>query len=180
MSCADINAPIGMDKDLVLFNWEDIDVEATLATANIEADDTNGNEKGLTELKLKTGVTGGVYTFEGTEYSVVPTITPEVREIGGFWYLHSVMFTVYKKSAVAREVIESLGADTLVVAAAKDRSTGLYEIFGLERGLRANALERAYTAAQNSNFYTVTLATPDIAVIREPKLPRLAITIPTA
>ena len=50
----------------------------------------------------------------------------------------------------------------------------------MDQGLKVSGIERAYVGAQNSNFYTVTLATPDIAVVRESTLGELAVGIETA
>lgn len=175
--CNSINASVGVDKDLILVNYEEFDYEATFDAANREADDTNNNLDGLTAIKLKTGATQ--YTFEGTDYSVIPTITSEVKEDGDSWFLHSIAFTIYSKKATDRKVIESLGLSK-VVAIAIDRSTGLYELFGAEQGLKVSALERAYIGSQQSNFYSVTIATPDIAVIRESQLGELAVSVEVA
>ena len=49
------------------------------------------------------------------------------------------------------------------------------EVFGMDQGLKLSGLERAYVGAQNSNFYTVTIATPDIAVIREGSVGELSL-----
>ncbi len=175
--CATINAPIGVNKDLILVNFDEFDRDNTLASVNIEGDNTNLNEGGLTAIKLKNGATQ--YVFEGTDYSVIPTVTSEVKEDGDSWYLHSLAFTVYNKSAKARETIRTLGS-SLVVAIAVDRSTGLYELFGADQGLKLGAVERAYVGAQTSNFYTITIQTPDIAVVRESSLGLLANSVTTA
>ena len=175
--CNSINAAVGVDKDLILVNYEDVDIVGTKDAANREADNLNGNEKGLTTIKLKSGTIQ--YIFEGTDYSVVPTVTPEVKEDGDTWYIHSIAFTVYSKLAKDRKTLEDLGGSR-VVAIAKDRSTGLFEIFGLDQGLKVSGVERAYVGTQSSNFYGVTLATPDIAVIRESTLGELALSITTA
>lgn len=175
--CATINGAIGAEKDLILVNYADFDLEATLAEANREADDTNGNMSGLTAIKLKTGAVQ--YTFEGTDYSVKPSTPLEVKEDGDIWFVHSIAFTVYSKLAKDRKVLEDLGGSK-VVAITVDRSTGLYELFGANQGLKISGLERAYVGAQNSNFYEVTIATPDIAVVREAKLPELANSIEVA
>ena len=176
-NCATINAGIGSDKDLILVNYVDVDIEGTKALANRETDDTNGNEAGLSAILLKAGAVQ--YTFEGTDYSVVPTVTPEVREDGNTWYVHSLNFISYSKLAKDRKTLQTLGTSK-VVAIAKDRSTGLYEIFGLDQGLKVSGIERAYVGTQNSNFYTVTIATPEVAVVRESTLGELAIVITTA
>jgi len=173
--CATINAAIGVEKDLILVNYVDFDRALTLATR--EVDNTNGNQGGLSAIQLKTGAVQ--YTFEGTDYSVIPSVTPEVREDGDTWYAHSIAFTVYSKKAVDRKIIEDLGKSK-VIAIAIDRSTGLYELFGADQGLKVSAIERAYTGAQNSNFYAVTISTPDIAVVKESSLGELAVTITTA
>lgn len=172
--CATINAAIGVDKDLILVNYDDFDRSATLAT--IEADNTNGNEGGLTNIKLKSGAVQ--YIFEGTDYSVVPNVTSEVKENGDSWFIHSLAFTVYSKSALTRNTLEDL-SQSRVIAIAIDRSTGLYELFGADQGLKLSGLERAYVGSQNSNFYTTTIATPDIAVVRESSMGLLAVGIDT-
>lgn len=173
--CVNVNAPIGVDKDLILVNYADFDRTATLATR--EADATNNNQGGLSAIELKVGAVQ--YVFEGTDYSVIPNVTSEVKEDGDSMFLHSIAFTVYSKSAADRKVLEAL-AGSKVIAIAVDRSTGLYELFGADQGLKLSGLERAYTGSQNSNFYTVTIATPDIAVIRESSIAELAVAINTA
>lgn len=173
--CASINAAVGVDKDLILVNYDDFDKALSLAT--LEADDTNNNEGGLTNIELKTGAVQ--YVFEGTDYSVIPNVTSEVKDDGDSWFVHSIAFTVYSKIASDRATLEAL-AGARVIAIAVDRSTGLYELFGADQGLKLSGLERAYTGSQSSNFYTVTLATPDIAVIRESSIGQLAVSINTA
>lgn len=174
--CNTVNAAVGVDKDLILVNYEDFDRRATFLPANREIADTNSNEGGLTNIELKAGAVQHI--FEGTDYSVIPNITAEVKEDGDSWYLHSIAFTVYSKKAKDRKTLEDLGGSR-VVAIAIDRSTGLYELFGADQGLKLSGLERAYTGSQNSNFYTVTIATPDVAVIRESTIGELAVSINT-
>ncbi len=169
-----MNAPIGAEKDLILVNYVDFDLAATMATTNREMSDTAGNMGGLTKIKLKAGAIQ--YVFEGTDYSVVPSVKSEVREDGDTWYSHSIAFTVYSKKAMDRKTIETLGRSK-VIAITKDRSTGLYELFGAEHGLKMSAVDRAYTGAQNSNFYSVTIATPDVAVVKESQMGELAVSI---
>lgn len=77
-SCDTINAPVGVEKDLILVNYEDFDRTATLLATNVEANDSNNNEGGLTNIHLKTGTVQ--YVFEGTDYSVIPNVTSEVKE----------------------------------------------------------------------------------------------------
>lgn len=175
--CDTMNAPIGAEKDLILVNYEDFDLPGTLLVANREVGNTNNNIKGLTAIKLKTGAVQ--YIFEGTNYSVIPTVTTEVKEDGDAWYGHSIAFTVYSKLAKDRKTLESLGKSR-VIGITKDRSTGLYELFGMEQGLKITGIERAYIGAQNSNFYTVTISTPDIGVVKESTLGELAVSIITA
>lgn len=176
-NCDTVNAAIGQDKDLILVNYDEFDRALTLLIANREVADTNNNEGGLTNIELKTGAVQHI--FEGTDYSVIPTITPEIKEDGDLWYLHSLLFTVYSKRAKDRKTIESLGGSK-VVAITIERSTGLYEIFGIDQGLKVSTIERAYIGAQNSNFYNVTLSTPEIAIMRESTLGELAVSINTA
>lgn len=173
-SCEDLNAPIGVRKDLILVNYADFDRVATFETANVEADDTKGNQGGLTAIKLKKGATQ--YVFEGTDYSVVPTVSSEARDDGDSWFIHSIQLTVYSKDAKTRTTLKEL-ARSKVIAIAVDKSTGLYELFGADHGLKLSELSRAYVGEQNSNFYTVTIATPDVAVVREGGVGELATAI---
>ena len=173
--CATVNAAVGVDKDLILVNYDDFDKALSIATR--ESDATNNNEGGLTNIELKTGAVQ--YVFEGTDYSVIPNITAEIKDDGDSMFVHSIAFTVYSKAAKDRKVLEALGG-ARVIAIAVDRSTGLYELFGADQGLKLSGLERAYTGSQSSNFYTVTIATPDIAVIRESSMEELAVGINTA
>ena len=173
--CADLSAQIGVGKDLILVNYDKFDLATTLAT--IEANNTNGNEEGLTNINLLAGAVQHV--FEGTDYSVVPSVTPEVKEDGAVWFSHSILFTAYSKTAKTRKVIESLGG-AKVVAIAIDRSTGLFELFGASQGLTMTGAERPYTGSQKSNFYDVTIATPEIGVVKEPTMGLLAVNLVTA
>lgn len=178
LNCSDINAAIGVDKDLILINYDEIDIAATKADSNREADDTKGNQGGLkTIIQKAEGMTQ--YVFEGTDYSVQPNVTAEKRDDGQTWYIHSILFTIYNKTAIARKTIENLGRSK-VVAITKDRSTGLYEVFGLDIGLDSSTVERPYTGDQSSNFYKVTLATPDIAIIRESTLGEMVTALPVS
>lgn len=175
--CSTVNAAIGADKDLILVNYDDFDLEGTMLVSNRETDDINKNMAGLTAIKLKKSAVQHI--FEGTDYSVVPSVTPEVKEDGDTWFIHSLGFIVYSKKAKDRKTLEALGKSR-VIGITKDRSTGLYELFGMEQGLRVTGLERAYVGTQNSNFYSLTIATPDIAVMRESTLGELSTSIITA
>jgi len=168
--CATINAAIGVEKDLILVNYEDFDKKKTLDPTNRET--AGSNIKGLKNIFLKLGTVQ--HTFEGTEYSVIPSIIPEVKEDGsGTWYQHQILFTVYSKKATDRKTIEAL-AGSRVIGIAVDRSTGLFELFGMDIGLRVSQIERPYTGTQNSNFYKVTMLTPEIDVVKESGLGELA------
>lgn len=172
--CDTINSRIGVDKDLILINYSDFDLEATEASSNIEISNVNLNIKGLSDIKLKSGA--ALYVFEGTEYSVVPSVAPVALENGKFNYKHSINFTVYSKLSKDRDTLETL-SESRVIAVTKDKSTGLYEVFGMHLGLRVTGIERAYIGSQNSNFYTVTIATPDIYVLAEPSLSKLSVAL---
>tara|TARA_R110000772_G_scaffold16632_2_gene47088 strand:- start:2266 stop:2829 length:564 start_codon:yes stop_codon:yes gene_type:complete len=167
--CASVNASVGVDKDLILVNYEDFDRTLTYAGTPVAGV--------FPQIELKASTVQHI--FEGTDYSVIPNITSEVKEDGDSWFIHSIAFTVYSKAALDRNVLEDL-AGSRVVAIAIERSTGLYEVFGADQGLKLTGLERAYTGSQSSNFYTVTIATPDIAVIRESSIGILATAINTA
>ena len=175
INCDDLSAQIGVEKDLILVNKAEYDKATSLSVT--ESDDTNNNMGGLTNINLLAGASQ--YVFEGMDYSVIPTVTPEIKEDGTVWYDHSILFTVYSKTAKTRKIIESLGGSR-VIAICVDRSTGLYELFGSDQGLSMSAFERAYTGAQTSNFYNVTIATPAIGVVKESSMGLLAVNIVTA
>ena len=174
LNCNTINAAIGSDKDLILVNYKDFDKAATLAPGNREIDDVLGNIDGLTDIILKPLTVQ--YIFEGTDYSVVPTVTPEIKEDGDIWYIHQILFTVYSKAATDRKVLEDLDG-ARVIAIVKERSTGLYELFGMDQGLMVSSIARTYTGTQTSNFYQVTLLTPEIGIAKESTLGELAVGI---
>jgi hypothetical protein len=172
--CNTVSASIGADKDLILVNYDSFQLTPTKALANRQLDDTYFNKDGLTSIFLKT--TAMQHVFSGTDYSVIPSVTSEIKEDGNTSFVHSISFTVYSKLAKDRKTLEAL-ANSRVIAITKDRSTGLLELFGMYQGLKLSAIERVYVGTQNSNFYTVTIATPDIAVVREPSLGELAVNI---
>jgi hypothetical protein len=172
--CDTIQSRIGVDKDLILINYTDFDLESTLESSNIETNNNNLNIKGLSDIKLYEDAVLNI--FEGTEYSVVPTVTPVALENGLFNYKHSITFTVYSKLSKDRETLEKL-SNSRVIAVTRDKSTGLYELFGMYLGLRVSGIERSYTGSQNSNFYSVTIATPEIYVLSEPYLSKLSVAL---
>lgn len=59
--CASINASVGVEKDLILVNYVDFDFDSTFDVLNREADDTNKNIGGLTDIKLKSGATQHIF-----------------------------------------------------------------------------------------------------------------------
>ena len=173
--CVTINGAIGVEKDLILVNYVDFDRTKTFASINRET--TGSNIKGLKNIYLKFGAIQ--HTFEGTEYSVTPSIIPAVKDDGsGTWYDHQILFTVYSKRATDRKTLEAL-AGSRVIGIAVDRSTGLYELFGADLGLKVSTIVRPYTGAQNSNFYQVTLLTPEIDIVKEAGLGELSALITT-
>lgn len=170
--CKTENAAIGVNKDLILIEYKYFDLKSTKSSLNRELDNTFGNYQGLTNIKLREGAV--MHVFEGTDYSVVPTVTPEVKENGNTWYSHGISFTVYSKLARDRKILEVLGSSR-VIAVTKDRSTGLYELFGMEQGLKVTGLDRSYVGSQNSNFYNVTIATPEVGVVKESTIGELSV-----
>jgi hypothetical protein len=168
---ADIS-PIGVDKDLILIEYKYFDLESTRLLSNREGDNSNNNYKGLSNIVLKDGAVLNV--FEGVEYSVIPSIIPQAREDGVIRYQHSINFTVYSKSSKDREILTNL-SKLKVIAVAKDTSTGLFELFGMEQGLRLSGIERSYVGSINSNYYSVTIATPDYYVVKETNIGELSV-----
>ena len=91
-------------------------------------------------------------------------------------YIHQILFTVYSKLAKDRKVLEDLDG-AKVIGIVRERSTGLYELFGIDQGLMVSAIERTYQGAQNSNYYQVTLLTPEKGIVKETSLGELAVNI---
>lgn len=165
---------IGVDKDLILIEYKYFDLESTRLLSNREADNSNNNYKGLSNIVLKDGAILNI--FEGVEYSVVPSVAPQPREDGSMRYQHSINFTVYSKNSKDREILTSLSR-VKVIAVCKDTSTGLFEIFGMEQGLRLSGIERSYVGSINSNYYSVTIATPDYYVVKETNIGELSVNL---
>jgi len=175
--CEADTSQIGVDKDLILVEYKYFDLESTKLLSNREADNSNNNYKGLSNIVLKDGAVLNV--FEGMEYSVIPSIIPQAREDGSMRYQHSINFTVYSKSSKDRETLTNL-SKVKVIAVAKDLSTGLYELFGMEQGLRLSGIERSYIGSINSNYYSVTIATPDYYVVKETNIGELSVHLDNA
>lgn len=171
IDCDSVKGQVGVGKDLTIVEFDSFDQVLTLDPSNFEADDTNGNEGGLSKIILKTGATQLV--FEGKDYSIKPSVSGETNDDNDTWYTHTIAFTAFNKTSAARKSLEALSGKR-VIAITVDRSTGLYELFGAEQGLSISEVSREYTGSQNSNFYAVTLNTPEIAVIKEYNLGHLA------
>ncbi len=165
LDCSSIYAPIGVEKDLIVANYSDLDKEATLNSR--ETDESNENLGGLTKIVFKEG--SKIYLIKGRENSIAPKVSSEEREDGKKKYTHSLSFTVFSKRAYDKKSLEKF-ADSRVVAITIDKSTGLYELFGIDRGLEISSISREYTGSQNSNFYSISMSTPSRAKLKENSL----------
>ena len=177
LDCKALSDMIGAGKDLILVNYDDFDYAATFDASN-KCDVVGApNEGGIKEIILKDGAVQ--HLFEGTDNSVKPTVTAEQRENGNSWYVHSIAFVSYSKKSKDRYTLRDLG-NSRVIAITIDNSTKLFELFGAEQGLKVGAIERNYSDSEVSNFYSVTIATPDVQVIRESGMGELANSVRTA
>ena len=70
----------------------------------------------------------------------------------------SVNFTVYKKSKVEADFVNTI-INSRLVAVAKMIENGVYRIFGCSHGLEVSALEES--ANENGGFTTITISTPE-------------------
>lgn len=70
----------------------------------------------------------------------------------------SVNFTVYKKSKVEADFVNTI-INSRLVAVAKMIENGVYRIFGPNYGLEVSALEES--ANENGGFTTITISTPE-------------------
>ena len=70
----------------------------------------------------------------------------------------SVNFTVYKKSKVEADFVNTI-INSRLVAVAKMIENGVYRIFGCNHGLEVSALEES--ANENGGFTTITISTPE-------------------
>ena len=170
INCDDLASQIGVEKDLLLVNYSDFDRETTLA--NIEQDNSNNNKGGVTQIEFYEGAV--LHKFEGTDYSVIPSFSIDKREDNSAIYTHSISFTVYNKTSEARNTLLEL-ENSKVLAVVIDRSTGLFEMFGVDSGLILNNLDRSYTGSQKSNFYNVSIETPKTSNLKESAFGTLAV-----
>ncbi len=167
--CGNINAIIGVEKDLILVNYSDFDRDLTMSLRDV--DDSNGNKDGISIIQFYEGTV--LYIFQGTEFSVNPSFKMTKGENNTTKYTHSIGFTVYSKSSATRNTLMELsGAHVLAIVV--DRSTGLYEIFGADRGLYMGDLSRTYNGSQQSNFYSVGIETPPNSFLKESTMGELA------
>jgi hypothetical protein len=170
-NCDSIYDTIGVDKDLILVNYIDFNSEITLSEENKVLDPQNINYRGISKIILNENAQ--TYVFEGSHNSVIPTVTNELREDNKMLYSHEVSFIAYSKKSEDRKIMESL-SKSKVIAITKDLSTGLYELFGGKAGLTLKSISRQYSGSQNSNFYSITLATPEIAFLKEDTMGELS------
>ena len=177
LDCKSLSGMIGAGKDLILVNYEDFDYDKTFADDNKCSDVGAPNEGGIENIYLKANAVQ--HLFEGTDNSVKPTVTAEQRENGNSWYVHSIAFISYSKKSKDRYTLRDLG-NSRVIAITIDNSTKLFELFGAEQGLKVGSIERNYTDGEISNFYSVTIATPDVQIIRESGMGELAKQVNTA
>ena len=70
----------------------------------------------------------------------------------------SVNFTVYKKSKVEADFVNTI-INSRLVAVAKMIENGVYRIFGCNHGLEVSALEES--ANENGGFTIITISTPE-------------------
>ena len=170
-NCDSIYDIIGVDKDLILVNYVDFNVDLTLSKVNKVLESEDINYKGISRIILNANAQ--TYFFNGSYNSVAPTITPELREDNKMRYSHEITFIAYSKTAEDRKMMESL-SKSKVIAITKDLSTGLYELFGAKVGLTFKSISRQYSGAQNSNFYSITLGTADTAILKEDTMGELS------
>jgi hypothetical protein len=164
-----VGKAVGVEKDLILGNYEDFKRELTLSEER-ESDDTNNNKDGLRRVEFKDATV--LHTFKGKQNSVVPGFSAQELEDGRIVYTHSLNFTVFNKTSEARHNLMNLSSARLV-AITVDKSTGLFEIFGIDRGLKLNNISREYVGSQSSNYFQVSLTTPSQAVLKETRIPEL-------
>jgi hypothetical protein len=77
----------------------------------------------------------------------------------------TVNFTVYKKTKVEADLVNTI-INSRLVAVAKMVENGVYRIFGPNYGLEVSALEES--ANENGGFTAITLSTPE-NVLGEPR-----------
>lgn len=154
-SCAASAA--GLDKSIILANFEDIDREATQVENGV-----------CSEFVLKEGKNAFEYTSEKNAFE---GNSPLAKKTYRNMFDHSVLCRVFSKTQKVKTELNAL-ANGKVVAIVKNvdvhNDETRYEIYGYESGLEMSALDAPTTDADGVQ-YNFTLASGDNA--KESQLP---------
>jgi len=161
--CEEEYSRIGVDKLLILYNWIDYDREKTIE---------NGVNINVTSLQNEIRI-------DTKENSITPLVSGQKGIDDVTTYIHSLGFVVVTKTNTNRELLMQL-SNGRFIAVVKDRSTGLYELFGRDFGLVCTSISRTSTGQSTSNGYSVSLAISPNCGGKEKSLPKLFddITVP--
>ena len=128
--------------DLLLINYSDVQSVAISKGEAIVTLTSTGKPVRVASIRKGANATEAVRSNENA---------PNALE-------QSVNFTVYKKSKVEADFVNTI-INSRLVAVAKMIENGVYRIFGCNHGLEVSALEES--ANENGGFTTITISTPE-------------------
>lgn len=152
------NSTPGLESELVLINFDDVDRSESVVTGNV-----------ISDLILKETKKGFLYTSEKNAFEGDSPLNKGTYRTG---FNHSLILRAFLKSQLTKDEINAL-AKTRVIAVAKNKDTAIsetkYEVYGWENGLELNDLS-APTTDGDGVIYTITLGTGENQ--RESELPK--------
>lgn len=152
------NSTPGLESELVLINFDDVDRSASEVTDNV-----------ISDLILKESKTGFLYTSEKNAFEGDSPLNKGTYRTG---FNHSLVIRAFVKSQDAKDEINAMARCKFIgVAKNKDTASGetKYEVYGWDNGLELNDLS-APTNDGDGIIYTITLGTGENQ--RESELPK--------
>jgi hypothetical protein len=160
----DCDAPVvpGVNQRLLLGNLDDIES----ITFNIT---TPSLIEGITMKSTK-----AMFPFQGVRQSLTPSyeMVPGTVSVG---YNHIVPFLAFDISQEAKDNYEKMALGKLFAILENKNAVGngnsIFEVYGINVGLEANAMTRAASDQESGGAFNITLQTPENEG-KEPKLPQ--------
>jgi hypothetical protein len=160
----DCDSPIvpGVNQRLILGNLDDVlsvTYDTTVTTL-------------IKNITLKSGKQA--YSFEGIRQSLSPSyeMVPGATSIG---YMHMVNFLAFQIDQSSKDNYEKMGLGKLFAVIENKNAQGngnsLFEVYGLNVGMEANAITRNPSDVETSGAFSISLQTSENEG-KEPKMPQ--------
>lgn len=152
------NSAPGLEAELLLINFDDVDRTQSVVTGNV-----------ISDLILKTGKTGYHYTSEKNAFEGDSPLNKGTYRTG---FNHSLILRAFLKNQNVKDEINALAKSRFIaVTKNKDTVSGetKFEVYGWENGLELSDLS-APTTDGDGVIYTITIATGENQ--RESELPK--------